>query len=243
MPPPFPIDDPPACGPTLAAVQAVLDGARPVADLDAGPHAAGCPACRARVAEARVLLTALALPAEPIVVPAGFAAGVLSAVRTDRRARTRRTRMVSIGAGLAVAATVLIAVWVANRPTGTPDVVQQTPGPKPIPTPRPEPAPPPRPVRVSAELAKAGDALRDSSRPLTDPAAAAPKVLATLAEAMIPSAAVPVNQDVTPVGATLADLPAAARTGLEPVTGTTQKAFNRLLRDVGLFQTSARPKS
>ena len=41
----------------------------------------------------------------------------------------------------------------------------------------------------------------------------------------------------------LAELPDAARSGLEPVTSTTQKAFARLLRDVGGVQVSTRPKS
>jgi hypothetical protein len=97
---PLPIDDTPAaCGPTRAAVQAVLDDDRPAASLDADPHAAACPACRTRVTEARVLLAALALPARSVMVPAGFAAGVLSAVRADRRARRRRRLLASVGGG------------------------------------------------------------------------------------------------------------------------------------------------
>ena len=41
-----------------------------------------------------------------------------------------------------------------------------------------------------------------------------------------------------PARKSLADLPDAARAGLEPVTGTAQKAFARLLRDVGAVQVS-----
>ena len=37
----------------------------------------------------------------------------------------------------------------------------------------------------------------------------------------------------------LADLPEAARASFEPVTSTTQKAFVRLLRDMGGIQVSA----
>ncbi len=238
MPAPFPTDDhPPACGPTLAAVQRVLDGAETVAVLDADAHAAGCADCRARVGEARVLLAALALPTEPVAVPARFADGVLAALKADRRERRRRRLLLSVGGGLAVAAAVVVAVVLLNRTPNEPAFVEQ---PSAVPTPQ---APAPRPVRVSAELAKAGDAIRESSRPLAEPVAAAPKVVAGIAEAIIPPMPAPVNDDVPLVAASLAELPAAARTGLEPVTGTTQKAFNRFLRDVGVFQTSARPKS
>lgn len=238
MPAPFPIDEPPAaCAPTRAAVQRVLDGAESVAVLDADAHVMACAECRGRVAEARVLLAALVLPAEPVAVPARFTNDVLFALKADRRARRRQRLLLSVGGGLAVAAAVVVAVVLLNRTPDKPAFVEQPP----VVVPAPE-APAPRPVRVSAELAKAGDALRESSRPLAE-AAAAPKALAGIAEAILPPMGMPVNDDVTPVAASLAELPAAARTGLEPVTGTTQKAFNRFLRDVGVFQTSARPKS
>jgi hypothetical protein len=207
----------------------VLDGDRPAGDLDADAHAAACATCRGRVAEARVLLAALAVPPAPVAVPTGFAAGVLSAVRADRRARQRLRFAASVGGGLAVAAALLVAVWVMNQPAEQQVVAEGTRA-------------APRPVRVSAEFAKAGDALRESSRPITEPAAAAPKVLASLAEAMLPPMPAPMGEAVAPTAVSLAELPAAARTGLEPVTGTTQKAFTRLLRDVNVFP-SARPKS
>ncbi len=236
MPAPFPIDEPPtACGPTLAAVHAVLDGDTSPAAVESDAHALGCPSCRARVAEARVLLAALALPPQSVTVPSRFAPGVLSAVRADRRARTRRRLLVSVGGGLAVAAAVMVAVWSLSAPSAPQFVVERT-------RPGVSPAPEPRAVRVSEELAKAGDALRESSRPLAEPAAAAPKVFASLAGAMLPPMPTPMGDDIAPVGASLADLPGAARSGLEPVAGTTQKAFVRLFRDVGAF-ASARPKS
>lgn len=226
MPELIPTDD---CADTTAIAQAVLDGDRPAADLDAHAHVATCAACRGRVAEVRVLLAALALPPEPVTVPAGFAAGVLSAVRSDRRARRRVRFLSTVGGGLAVAAALLVGVWVLNAPADTQVVAEAT---------RHAPAPP---VRVSAEFAKAGDALRESSRPITEPAVAAPKVFASLAEAMLPPMPGPMGEAVAPAAVSLAELPAAARTGLEPVTGTTQKAFTRLFRDVNVF--SARPKS
>jgi hypothetical protein len=228
---------PAACEPTLELIQAVLDGAAPPAALDADPHPPACAACRDRAADARVLLAALAAPVEPVAVPARFAGSVLTAVRADRRARYRQRLVFTVGSGLAVAAAVLVAAWAMNRTPEQKDFVETPAPPAPV-----EVAPAPRPVRVSAELAKAGDAFRESSRPFTDPVAAAPKAVAAIAEAMIPAAVVPMPDDMAPVAVSLADLPAAARTGLEPVAGTTQKAFTRLFRDVGAF-ASARPKS
>lgn len=233
MPDVFPTDEPTAgCQRTMAVVRAVFDGERPAADLDADAHPIACAECRGRVAEARVLLAALALPSEPVAVPTGFAAGVLSAVRADRRARNRRRLLASVGGGLAVAAALLVGVWVMNGPADRQIVVEAT-----------RPAPEQRPVRVSAEFAKAGDALRESSRPITEPAVAAPKVFASLAEVMLPPLPAPMGDTASPAAVALAELPSAARTGLEPVTGTTQKAFTRLLRDVNVLQPAARPKS
>jgi hypothetical protein len=224
-----PIDaTPPSCGRTLSAVQTVLDGDRLAEVLNTDAHAAACPACIARVAEARVLLAALAEPAKPMPVPAGFAAEVLTAVRADRRATRRQRLLLTVGGGLAVAAAMLVGVFVLNAP-GQQVVVERSA--------RHTPAPP---VNVTAELAKAGDALRASSRQLTEPAAAAPKVIASIAEAMIPPMPAPMGEDAAPVGAAFAELPAAAAAGLEPVAGTTRKAFNRFLQDVGV---AARPKS
>jgi len=224
MPELLPTDE---CLRTTAVVHAVLDGDRPAADLDADVHAASCADCRGRVAAARVLIAALAVPPEPVAVPAGFAAGVLAAVRADRPEPKRRRLLASVGGGFAVAASLLVAVWLMNPFADRQTVAEAT-----------RSAPP---VRVSAEFAKAGDALRESSRPITEPAAAAPKVFASLAEAMLPPMPAPMGEAVAPAAVSLAELPAAARTGLEPVTGTTQKAFTRLLRDVNVF--SARPKS
>ncbi len=218
------------CLPTQAAIQGVLDGDCPVAVLDADSHAVGCLECRSRIAEARVLLAALALPAEQFAVPSGFAIGVLSGIRADRQAGSRRRVFAAVGGGLALAASLLVGVWVMNGTAGNQVVVEQT-----------RPAPELRPVRVSAEFAKAGDALRESSRPIVEPAAAAPKVFASLAGALLPPMTASAGDAVAPAAVSFAELPAAARTGLEPVAGTTQKAFTRLLRDVNVF--SARPKS
>jgi hypothetical protein len=49
----------------------------------------------------------------------------------------------------------------------------------------------------------------------------------------------PMNQALEPARKTLAELPSVARTGLEPITGTAEKAFHRFLRDLN----SVKPNS
>ena len=59
--------------------------------------------------------------------------------------------------------------------------------------------------------------------------------LAALTDTLLNVPATPAI-NLGPAGKSLTEIPDAARTGLEPVTGTAQKAFNRLLRDVGAMQ-------
>jgi hypothetical protein len=218
-------------------LQLVLDGELGQAALDADPHPAVCAACRERIAAARMLLSVLATPPEPIPLPTGMTDAILTAVRQDRRGRVRR-RVFALAGGVAVAAAVVVAVWLrwAGESSQGPDVANKQPN---LPNPAPEPAPEPRPVRIGDELAKAGEALRGTSRPLTEPAAAAPELFAKLTDALS-RPALPA-EDFEPARRSLAELPEAARLGLEPVTGTAQKAFARLLHDVS--GVSAKPKS
>lgn len=238
-----PFDDelvPPACQPTVARLQAVLDGERGWHALDADPHPADCPVCRERVRAARLLRAALAEPAAPFPVPAGLTHAILAGVRADRRLRTRRRAVFAAG-GLAVAAGVLLAAWWfgGGKPVesgGVREVVIVLPAP-----PSPDTAPAPRPLRINDEIARAGGALRDSSRTLTEPAASGPKVFASFTTLpKLPPA--PVAADLEPARRTLAEIPAAARSGLQPVTESAQRAFQRLLKDVAAV-SPGKPKS
>ncbi|MBX9582057.1 MAG: hypothetical protein K2X87_17265 [Gemmataceae bacterium] len=226
---PYPEPDPtpPACGPTVVRLQAVLDGDLPAAALDADPHADGCPTCRGRVRSAKLLLAVYPGRPAAVAVPSGLTDAILAGVRADRHRRTVR-RWAGVAAGLAAAAAVV--VWSPWKPADRPGVEI---------TERP-PTVEPGPVRVAAELAKAGDALKEGSRAWVGPAAAAPKLFAALTET-VAAPAVPPPPEVEPVRQSLAELPDAARAGLEPVTGSARKAWDRLLRDVGAV--AAKPKS
>jgi hypothetical protein len=221
---------PPACRATADRLNRVLDGEWEATSLDADRHPAACAACRERVAAARLILSVLATP-EPVAAPPGLTDRIVSAVRADRRSRARR-RVLAFAGGLAAAAAVVLAVWL-GRPTDAPpvapDVAVNVP---PAVAPKPQPAP----VRIGEGLSKFGQALRDTPVGLPDPADAG-RVFATLTDALTRPMA---PADGAP-GSALADLPDAARAGLEPVTGTAQKALARLLRDVG--GVNPKPKS
>ncbi|MBN9120074.1 MAG: hypothetical protein J0I06_13070 [Planctomycetes bacterium] len=250
---PTPEDEPvaPECRATVELIQRALDGDAPTDALDADGHASACPACRERVRAAQVLLSVLAIPAEPVALPAGFAERVLTAVAEDRRVRVRG-RVYKTAARLALAAAVLVGVWFIAKPTDpapTGDVVAVPPpnAPDVAPPPRekapaPEPAPEPRPIRVGDALASTGQAILDVPKPLAESVAVAPKVLDALSNPFkLPAAPVtdPMATALEPARRSLADLPVAARHGLEPVTGTAEKALARFLRDVG----SVKPNS
>ena len=240
--PPEPL--PPACRPSADRLNAALDGVGSLHDLDADPHAIACSVCRGRVRAARMLLAALAEPPAPPTLPL-FTGAIVAEMLADRRTRKRR-RAFAIAGGFALAAAVLIAVWTrTSRPQPTPEA----PGSRdlavlpPAPTPAPDRVPEEKPLRIGDELAKAGLAFQNSSRPITEPAASAPKVFAALAESLTKPMAQPAETDLGPARASLAELPVAARTGLEPVTGSAQKALSRLLKDVGAIQLTSKSKS
>lgn len=219
---------PPECGPTLERIQSVLDRIHPATILAADPHPALCPACRERVRAANLLLSTFAEP-QAVAVPSGLTNAILAGVQRDLRSRSRRRAFAFVG-GFAAAAAFAIAVWF-NQPKAN-EFVKQEPVPTPIPN-VPSPAPP---MRVNEELAKAGDAILESSRTITEPASSAPKVFAALTDRLFNTPAGAGAIDFGPASRSLSEIPDAARAGLEPVTGTAQKAFNRLLRDVSAMQ-------
>jgi hypothetical protein len=232
---------PPACEPTVERLQAVLDGELSADALETDPHPADCPVCRDRIRAARLLLTVLAEPAEPCCVPAGLTGTILAGVRADRR-RVARQRVAFAVGGLAVAAAVVVAVWWFGGPrpvdqTGQSDFVREQPQ-----APTHEPAPVPRPIRINDEIAKAGGALRESSRTITEPATSGPRVFASFTNALTRLPVNPVVTDLEPARRSLAEIPVAAQAGLEPVTESAQKALNRLLKDVGSV-SPPKPKS
>lgn len=228
---------PPECRATVDLIQQALDGDAGIA-LDADPHPVACAACRARVRAARVLFDALAAPRDPVAVPSGFADRVLAAVAADRASLAPAPRRFpKVAALLALAAAVLVGVWFIARDPKPNETAQQPVPPAPVevaPPPR-EQEPAPRPINIGTEVAKAGQAFRDAPKPLTESVAVAPKLF----DALTGTFKLPAPPADPMANVELPNLPVAARAGLEPVTGTAEKAFNRFLRDVGAVKPNS----
>jgi hypothetical protein len=207
-------------------VNAVLDRDLGPDALD-GDHPAGCADCRALAAASRQLLGAPFTQPKP---PHGFAERVVAAAVRDRRSR-RRLRLV--GAALAASVLAGAAVYLLRpTPVETREFVQVPPTPPAMPE-----APPPR---VSDRLAEAGSALVaitnrakeqtvNPTRTLLPP----PEVVTVPTAGGLPG--------IEPAAESLAGMPEAARSGIEPVADKTRRAVNLFLRDVGLGP-NAKPK-
>jgi hypothetical protein len=228
---------PPECRPTVNRLQLVLDGELSSGDLQADPHPGVCPACRERIAAARLMLDVLARG--PAIAASGvLTQSILQAVRGDQR-RHSRQRMAVVGAALAVAAALLVGIWArSTTPAGPtpadptrPDTAHNQPMSVPVVD---RPATPPaneRVVRLGEEFSRAERAFIGTSRPITETAVAAPRVLAKLTDVLTRPA--PDEPALEPIQMPLSELPEVARSGFEPITATTQKAFSRLMHDLG----------
>lgn len=219
-------DRPAGCAGFAAVVNAVLDRDLGPDALE-GDHPTDCAECRALAVAARQLLGASFIRSEP---SAGFAERVVDAAVRDRRAR-RRLRLI----GAALAASVLagtVAYLLRPPSTEEPEFVQIPPTP-PV---GPE-APPPR---VSDRFVEAGSALVAITNRAREQTVNPARTLFPPSEAVaMPTAsALP---DIEPAVESLAVMPEAARSGIEPVADKTRRAVNLFLRDVGLGPP-AKPK-
>lgn len=225
----------PACQATVDRMQLVLDGELLAAVLDAESHTLDCAACRERIAAARLLLSVFTVPAESSF-PSGMTNGILSAVREDRYARIRRrSYSLAAGIGAALVASLMLIAWF-NKTSPQPEVPFL---PRPLPD-MSHVAPEPRPVRIGDEFSKVGQAILGTSKPIMEPVVAAPQMFTKLTDTLTLPAAPAGEFELA--RRSITDLPDAARTGLEPVTGTAQKAFSRLMRDFSAVQVN-KPKS
>jgi len=205
----------PDCAAALAAIQLALDGAPADAALDA--HLAACPSCRASMRAAERLLGALPLLPRP-EVRAGFAAQIARAVNADRRQRDRRRWAVRTGAGVAIAAGVLAAVWWPRTEPIQP-VVQQR-----------EPEPPS--IRERFEEARTAVA---SLTARTVPELPMP------VEITLPVAADERGSTWEPVAQSLDEAANGAAVAFEPMTAAAGRAFGFLYREIPPLPPERKP--
>lgn len=196
-----PSDDRRECQPAMAALQRLLDG-EPLGDVaQVEMHRSTCVDCREEWALAHQLLR----PIPAIVVPSGLVEASLSAVLADRRSSRRRRWM---GAAMALAASVAIAVVVVRPPVDRQQVALVSIDPKPAPV-------------VAAK------------KPNTDPIADARQALASLSRSLPSTIETPrLNLDMTdPVDPLepLADARNGAERSIQPFADSARRAVNLFL--------------
>lgn len=164
--------------------------------------------------------------------PAGFADRVTAAVLAGHRAHRRRVRLVRAG-GLALAASVALAVVVGfdafRKPV--PVIVEVVPTPAPVP--KIEKGEP-----IHKPFADAGEAIADITRRTTDKALAPSKTMIATAERIpVPT---PAEANGPADANAFADAAEGARAGLDPVSSQPRRAVTRMLRDFGIAPTKPR---
>ncbi len=212
------LDPSPDCTAFEAVVQRVLDGELSH-DRLGGRHPQTCPACR------DLLKATAAFTAFPTPVPTpsvGSNQRVLLTVLNDRRQRRQRRLFVG-GAALTMAACLFISLGVYFTQAGSkpaPEIVEVAPKPPAINTPR-----------VTDQVAEAGSALTAMTRRATEQAMRPTRSLFPVDPMAVPQIDLPATLE--PATESLAALPSAAKSGLEPITDSTRRAVNLFLRDVG----------
>ena len=240
----FPLS--PDCRQVIDRLQSVLDGELPATALEVDPHATACRTCRERIAAGKLVWNSLRTAQESSLFRAALTGQIVMAIHTDRqRQRRNRVRRRLFAGGLAIAAMLLIVIrsgWpvgsnqtasVQKQPTDS-TLAKEPQAPAPVAA-----QPVQQPLRLADELSKAEQAFVNSSRPITDPARAAPQVIEKIADYF--SSPDPSGPRVEFGQTALLELPEAARSGLQPVTETTQKAIARFFHDVSAIQTTPKP--
>ncbi len=215
------LDPSPDCTAFEAVVQRVLDGEF-AHDRLGDRHVQSCPACR------DLLKATVAFAAFPTPVPkpsVGLNQRVLLTVLHDRRQRRQRRqrRLLVGGSALAMAACLFISLGVYFTQTGskpTPEIVEVAPMPPTL-----------NALRVTDQVAEAGSAITAMTRRATEQAMRPTRALFPVDPMAVPQIDLPTTME--PATESLAALPSAAKSGLEPITDGTRRAVNLFLRDVG----------
>ena len=222
----------PECGAFLERLHAVLDRESPVETLD-DPHLARCDSCRETAAVARWIRVR---NERPVAVPSELAGRIVAGALSERR--TRRRVQWTFGSGLAVvAASLLIAGFLAlDAAQPNPDALRAE-----IPPPQLTPIPEAPPPRLDERFADAGDAIASISRKAKDQTVTPTKnFLPHSGPVAPPKSGFPAEAD--PAAEMIAEIPQNAKSGIEPVTSSTVRAVNLFLRDTGV-SPQAKPKS
>ena len=173
-------------------------------------------------------------PARPRA-PTGFAERATAAVLAQHRAFRRRVWIARAG-GLALAASVVVAVAVGLSASARPPEVASIPQ-TPATFDTASKVQPTAPIQKS--FADAGEAFVSITRTATEKALAPTKTMIASAEKLPMPSAVDPKASVETKG--LTDATESARVGLDPVASQPRRAMNRMLRDFGI--APAKPRS
>lgn len=206
------------CERIAALVTRVLDREVATDTLANDSHLTECATCREMVA----IVEQFALPTpKPSML---FTERVIRAADRDYRQRRRTRWMVRSGA-MAMAASVLVTLM-AMKPWATkPSEIVQLPETKSI----------VKPVKIEQSFAEAGTAFVSITRKATDQSLASAVNWIASRDATVPAERNP--------GSALANLPNAAKDGIEPIANTTKRAFNLFVRDVAGLTATGKMKS
>ncbi len=201
-------------------VQRVLDGERPLADLES-PHANACENCRDLAVSARLLSLGLtdSLTAVPTI---DFASRVVPSVLANRR-RERATRRTIVAVAASLAACVTVALFASPQPSGGPSqagksVQSQTDR---------------KPPQVVESFRLAGSAFVSLTKRAASESLEPAKNLLVGIER--PDPPLPVIRPL--------DTGLPVSSPVEPITNTARRAINLFIRDVGGLAPSSNMKS
>lgn len=229
--------NPPAptnCDAYEAVVQRVLDreiGPEALADS----HAAACPGCRRLAAAAAVFATGLDRIRTRGPVEVARTDRIAAAAVNDFRYR-RRVAWASRATGVALAASVFIAVAAYLPRLGDGPPVQRTVSG--VPQISPDPSPTPTPDRVGDRVVDATAALASITKKATERTLMPRMLIPTPERVALPDAEL--TSTVEPATESLATVSQSAKSGIEPMTTGAKRAMNLFLRDTGI---APKPKS
>lgn len=207
------------CSAFETLVQRVLDGERPITDLDHS-HSHACKPCRELAISAHLLSKGLtdSLTAIPTI---DFASRIVPSVLANRQ-RERSTRRTIVAVAASLAACVAVAVFTLPQHSNGPAVASQS---------NPSSAEP-KPPQIVESFRMAGSAFVSFTRRAATESLEPAKNLLVGIERPDPP---------LPVTRPLAGLPTTSP--VEPITNTAKRAINLFIRDVGGLAPSPNMKS
>lgn len=165
-------------------------------------------------------------------LPPGFLDRLTASALHQRKRRVQRQWAVGLSLAASVLAVVGLSLSGAFTNARAPEIVEKPKAVPPPPLGQPQPTP-----NVRDQLASAGAALETLTWRTTEQAVGPTRTLLDSAARATGTVAPPRPLPPAPADdptLALSALPDAARASLDPMTSTTRRAMNRLLKDVGL---------